>query len=337
MKQLLAILIIMVAVGPPHGLLAQQGAINLSACETTHSLQRGSRQPARADCKKADGVSSQLVGAVVAPDERHTAAILYTGPDARRHICTGVLIDSTHVLTAGHCGCGVVGSYDVSFDQNPLSGDSFRKSSKIVDRPIQFNPLTCALGPQRGMDLALLKLATPIIGIDDENFGYPAFMLTAAIEDQLAPGRPLKVVGYGETETGSKAVRMKASIPVLTSACLGRPYMLFCAPFLEIILADRSGGRPRDSCGGDSGGPVFAQLTVKLPNCSTRSNVKTITRRYDVLVGITSRAAPFTHAFSGKHCGGGGIYTLVGRRSVYSWLEQNKVKRQECLNEDEED
>ena len=179
------------------------------------------------------------------------------------------------------------------------------------------------------MDLALIKLAAEINQINYLYFGYPP---TFASEEQLA-GQSLKVVGFGETETGSVAVRMMASIPVLTPDCRQSPYSAFCAPFLEMILPEGSGSSThRDSCGGDSGGPVFAKVDPKamvmLPQCQ-RANPVPLDQ--DVLVGITSRAAPFTQPFSGHHCGGGGIYTLIGRRTVHAWFAANEIKPQGCI------
>jgi hypothetical protein len=236
------------------------------------------------------------------------------------------LIDAQHVLTAGHCACGRTDSYRVSFEQQPLSGTRIRNEIVIEGEPILFDRFTCATGPLPGRDLALLKIsATP--AVHRERYGYPKFVLAWDLRDQLMPGTPLKVVGYGETETAGVAVRMKAHVPILTPNCLTRPYNRFCAPFLEMILADRTGNRtPRDTCGGDSGGPVF--VTVKMPACGL-TNAPII--EHEVLVGITSRAAPFTHAFGRQHCGGGGIYTVIGRRSVHEWLAKNGVKPQQCI------
>jgi hypothetical protein len=43
------------------------------------------------------------------------------------------------------------------------------------------------------------------------------------------------------------------------------------------------------------------------------------------LVAVTSRGAPFAHVDASRHCGGGGIYSLIGRRSVQAWFEANGV------------
>ena len=76
-----------------------------------------------------------------------------------------------------------------------------------------------------------------------------------------------------------------------------------------MILAEAPGPSIRtDTCGGDSGGPVFLFV-----NGAPR------------LVAVTSRAAPGTQANPNSQCGGGGIYTLIGRKSVHQWLQANGV------------
>ena len=44
------------------------------------------------------------------------------------------------------------------------------------------------------------------------------------------------------------------------------------------------------------------------------------------LVGITSRAVPFAQIDPSMQCGGGGIYTIVGRETVHNWLRANGVQ-----------
>src|SRR5712691_4748621 len=80
-------------------------------CEPELSLNRGTRLLIESECEKRRKsapkiVHGEIINGEVAPDEQHTAAIFYVGTDGKEYICTGVLIDATHLLTAGHCGCG---------------------------------------------------------------------------------------------------------------------------------------------------------------------------------------------------------------------------------------
>jgi hypothetical protein len=318
-----------------------------SECLPSYARDRSTGKPARSDCSlrvsKSKALRAQISGGESAPDERFTAAIFYKEADQQTYICTGILLDERHILTAGHCGCG--SDYQVTFDQharmrNPTSG-----FVEIDGPPILFDPLTCLRRAKPGSDLALLRLKERYAGdpnhpsVDLANVGYPAFSLAIDLRAEMKPGAGMKIVGYGETETGGIADRMKASVPVLTTDCFEQPYRLSCAPFLEMILADREGRRiPRDTCGGDSGGPVLVSKKISLPKCLAKPNVdydneEKFSVLQDVLAAITSRAAPFGQTLAGGHCGGGGIYTLVGRRSVYSWFDANHVKPQRCFKE----
>ena len=142
-------------------------------------------------------------------------------------------------------------------------------------------------------------------------FGYPHERFLE-LTPPLTKQDFLIAVGYGYTETHSIGARMQGSIPVKSVACTEPEYANVCAPYAELILAfPQRGSRHTDTCGGDSGGPVF---TVR-------------DGRY-ILIGITSRAAPFTHVDSSLHCGGGGIYTLTGRMTVHDWLRANGVQEE---------
>jgi len=119
----------------------------------------------------------------------------------------------------------------------------------------------------------------------------------------------LSVVGFGIANPLDRigdiaGVKMYAPIPIASSICggAGDAQDYKCDPGREIVLVDwvfAKDGRQRDTCRGDSGGPVFAVLDTEY-----------------YLVGITSRSV----APNGD-CGPGGIYTLVTPRIV-AWLRE---------------
>jgi secreted trypsin-like serine protease len=70
-----------------------------------------------------------------------------------------------------------------------------------------------------------------------------------------------------------------------------------------------------DSCGGDSGGPVFM---IKKSDVAGKT--------FDpILVGLTSRGLFGVAQDARLMCGGGGIYTSIGTKPVLDWLEANGV------------
>ena len=275
---------------------------------------------------QAAGVQPFIIDGQPAPDEELAVGI-YFADRAGPAICTGVAIARHLVLTAGHCACGFPESYIVTslekmpreaFRERTLKLVSDLKRGLPVKRfpaddftqpihgaPIPFDVNQCAQGYTPGSDLALLVLDRSYCGETPAcPEGYD--VLYWELRDRLAPGARLKVVGYGRTETGALGERRVAQIPILTGNCVIARFGQNCAPFKELILSEREAGSlARDTCGGDSGGPVFLREGDKW-----------------LLIAITSRGTPGLLRGAGD-CGGGGIYELLGRETVRTWLEAN--------------
>jgi len=258
-------------------------------------------------------------------------------------ICTGTLLSGQHVLTAGHCGCGIPDSYEVIIDGDLNRQQAIARSLSVP--PALFDPRVCNTGRLYGGDLALLTLKIPVacpVAADTpanlrngnaavngqgvplrsdcrpayaqnapgKTFGYPD-VLAAQLADVLLKGAKLTAVGYGYNEKHEIGRRAWVPIPIISPDCAERPWSRTCAPFAEIVLAEARGGKPRsDTCNGDSGGPIFL---IKDGDYT--------------LIGVTSRAAPGIGDDPELHCGGGGIYTLIGRKSVQAWLSAHGVQR----------
>ena len=240
-------------------------------------------------------------------------AIGFNHANGEPFLCTGTLLSATMVLTAGHCGCGVPGSYGVDFNRDTRR-DDFDRIRNVNGAPILFDPRVCInqqLGG--GNDLALIRLVDsavprPPAANAPKLAGFPSDMVFD-LRTTLLKGAKLTAIGYGFTSSNVLGVRMQADIPIFSFDCEERALGQFCAPFAEMILAEAPGPRARDdTCGGDSGGPVF-RFVGDQPR----------------LVGVTSRAAPGLQDNPTLHCGGGGIYTLLGRRTVHDWLLANGV------------
>jgi hypothetical protein len=260
--------------------------------------------PAPAPAQSPPSDPSQLVVGIVFSD----------GSYGDNEICSGTLVDSTHILTAGHCGCGDATSYRIYSTESvyppgktDISQAGLGPLYYQSKPPVMFDPRLCGSGQFSGNDLALLELADGAsAAIPAMNFGDPLWTLLR----ELNQGEKLLVVGYGYNNQNVVGVRNKDAIPIVSIACTERALARYCTPYAEMILAGAPGSTIRDdTCGGDSGGPVFKG-----------------TNDGYALLAVTSRSAPGFQTDPGKNCGGGGIYTILGRDVVQQWLQANGVQ-----------
>ena len=203
--------------------------------------------------------SSAVVGGTdAAPGEFPSVAEIYLGAFG----CTGTLIDSTHVLTAGHCGnpTGIVFAAPVAWPPQLIdvyigSNKSFEGEnipvSKAVVSPDYFGLLNSR------HDLTILTLSRP-------SAHAPTQVAGAGERSSWDPGDLETIAGWGNTSSDGTEypdTLQKAQVPITTDAyCESRysedegwdfdPETMVCAGYPE-------GGV--DTCQGDFGGPLFGQ------------------------------------------------------------------------------
>ena len=189
--------------------------------------------------------------------------------------CSGVLVGAKAVLTARHCGHPTrigFGSY--------------------ADAPLAVGEVASIVAPPDiTIDVQLLRLTA--------SAPYPPRQRRGR-RDTMAPAGLLRVIGFGATVASGRSgfgVKRLLDLPATGWGCDGlRPTVASCDPENEMVIASNGG---RDTCDGDSGGPVLERWAS-----SWR------------LVGITSRPLPG----SSTRCGGGGIYVRVDR--IDTWLRE---------------
>jgi MYXO-CTERM domain-containing protein len=140
--------------------------------------------------------------------------------------CTGTLVHPEVVIYAAHCG----GISEVFF------GDSIYGQGRTVYP--EFCDVYPGGGPGFGNDWAVCKLSEPVTDVPVT----PPLM--GCETELLVEGRPVWIVGFGNTDDGNFGVKYEAQTEF--------HYIQNGEAFV--------GGGGIDTCQGDSGGPVYIQL-----------------------------------------------------------------------------
>lgn len=180
--------------------------------------------------------------------------------------CTGTLVHPELVIFAAHCMEGGGGPSKATFGDNE-NYPAFSVSTSTC----KSNP---KYGGQSGYDVAFCKLSKPVTQV-------PIVPILMGCETQvLVPGTQVVAVGFGQANDGLGWGPKREVTMALNSIKSGEAFI---------------GGNGKDTCYGDSGGPVYVQLS----DGSWR------------VFGITSY---------GEYCGGGGYYSMM--HTAIDWLEQ---------------
>ena len=239
------------------------------AALTTHPVGPSAAAIARPD----------VVGGARVPAGRWPDAVAVIGDSGT---CTGTLIAPDVVLTAGHCA-----------ELAPTEIVAATTDYGMGGTRLAVKSVTAYPSWRTSFDLAVLVLEKPVPGVTPRAVG------AACTYDGLAAGTLVHLVGFGLTTAqgdGTNTALHEAMAPVVDASCMGAEgCQKAIAPGGEFV----AGGGGKDSCFGDSGGPVYLD-----------------TPRGQVLVGATSRGV----AGSTTPCGDGGVYERTDK--VIAWIEQ---------------
>lgn len=206
-------------------------------------------------------------GKRTALDEFPWMALLeYQKPNGRSTACGGVLINKRYVLTAAHCLKGKdlpstwrltsvrLGEYDTDSDHDCIQDEN---ESICADDPItvgieeqyvheQYRPLS----RDQKYDIALLRLSRDVASTN--------FIKPICLPRNPSFGEKMYVAGWGKTENTSYSnVKLKLSLPLSNTEECQRIYGQVGVN-LGFGQVCAGGQKDKDSCRGDSGGPLMS-------------------------------------------------------------------------------
>jgi uncharacterized protein (TIGR03382 family) len=229
--------------------------------------------------------TAEIVGGTLAPANKWPDAVAVLGNQGS---CTGTLIAPDVVLTAGHCVGGMTQVIANTTDYNAAGGA--RATIKTH---------TAYPNWETTYDVSVIVLNTPLAGVTPRPVATTECTMTTFTSKPM-----VQLVGFGATDVNAQAPNTKlyeVAVPVTdavgTTAGLG--FKAAVAPGGEFGAGDGA----KDSCNGDSGGPVYLN-----------------TPRGYVVIGAVSRA----YDNATQACGQGGIYVRADK--ILNWIETTTGK-----------
>jgi hypothetical protein len=233
------------------------------------------------------GMHPRIFGGRLVPAARFPDVVSVQGVGG---YCSGTLIAASVVLTAAHCHCDHA-------NEKVVFGIDLETPDQVFDVKKSVPMKGCDTS-QSGGDVALLFL-------DGSTAVEPRVLANV---NGIASIGDVTAVGFGLTEKNTSGTKLMVDIPVASQTCSGT-YKDFsdasyygCVNGIEMVAGAQN--LNKDTCRGDSGGPVFVRIA-----------------NGDQLVAATSRGVQTPGA---ADCGDGGIYELI-QGPILDWIRSTNA------------
>ncbi|KAJ8706771.1 hypothetical protein PYW07_012849 [Mythimna separata] len=265
----------------------------------------GVPEAARIRAIEARQVSSRIIGGMPSQygDNPYLAGLLITLTTNQMSVCSGTLLSTNKVLTAGQCwydGYSQGKNVQVVLGSLQLFFGSRYDVSAIAVHP-GFNPR------KKINDIAMLTLRW---SINFYRYVQPALLPPRGLNSTFQ-GVGAKVSGFGKTSewsaVGPETVQNAVSVAVSGSNWYDCWYRLPQRPSSDENLICTSGDNGWGACGGDLGGPLVIEDYYNLTSNYNGSAL---------LIGVTSLMSPY-----GCQTGFATGYTRV--TSFLDWIQRN--------------